>query len=226
MMLKEKKAVIFDMDGSLVDSMWMWPEVDRKYMEKYKLSPPETFRKDIEGMSYVQTAQYFLDTFPVLGCTVEEVCREWTEMTMELYQTKVPLKPGAGEFLERLQRQGILMGIATSNSRVLTLAVLDALHIRDYFSAVITSDEIQMGKPAPDIYLKAAEELQVLPKACLVFEDIPNGIRAGKCAGMSVCAVQDSFSVPYEAEKRELADYFIRDYREIWNKTYEVCGES
>ncbi len=226
MMLKEKKAVIFDMDGSLVDSMWMWPEVDRKYMEKYKLSPPETFHKDIEGMSYIQTAQYFLDTFPFIGCTVEEVCREWTEMTMELYQTKVPLKPGAGEFLERLQRQGILMGIATSNSRVLTLAVLDALHIRDYFSAVITSDEIQMGKPAPDIYLKAAEELQVPPEACLVFEDIPNGIRAGKCAGMSVCAVQDSFSVPYEAEKRELADYFIRDYREIWNKTYEVCGES
>ena len=60
-MLKDKKAVIFDMDGSLVDSMWMWPEVDREYMKKHRITPPETFHKDIEGMSYVQTAQYFLD---------------------------------------------------------------------------------------------------------------------------------------------------------------------
>lgn len=225
-MLKEIKAVIFDMDGSLVDSMWIWPEVDREYMDKYKLLPPDTFHKDIEGMSYVQTAQYFLDTFPVLGCTVEEVCREWTEMTMELYQTRVPLKPGAGEFLERLERQGILMGIATSNSRELALAALDALHIRKYFSAVVTSDEVRQGKPAPDVFLKAAQELRVPPENCLVFEDIPNGIRAGKSAGMSVCAVWDQFSVPYEEEKRELADYFIRDYGEIWNETYEVCGEA
>lgn len=224
-MLKDKRAVIFDMDGSLVDSMWVWLEVDREYMEKYKLISPDTFHKDIEGMSYVQTAQYFLDTFPVLGCTVEEVCREWTEMAIELYQTKVPLKPGAGEFLKRMEEQGIRMGIATSNSRELALAALDALHIRKYFSAVITSDEVRKGKPEPDVFLKAAEELQVPPEACLVFEDIPNGIRAGKRAGMSVCAVEDSFSVPYEEEKRELADYFIRDYREIWDHTYEICGE-
>lgn len=223
-MLREKKAVIFDMDGSLVDSMWIWPEVDREYMQKYGITPPETFHKDIEGMSYVQTAQYFLDTFPVLGCSVEEVCREWTKMTRELYRTRVPLKPGAGEFLERMESQGIRMGIATSNSRELAEEALDALHIRNYFSAVITSDEVQKGKPAPDVYLKAAGDLRVHPRECLVFEDIPNGIRAGKRAGMSVCAVHDLFSVPYEAEKRRLSDYYIRDYREIWNGTYEICG--
>lgn len=222
-MLKEKKAVIFDMDGSLVDSMWMWPEVDREYMKKHKITPPETFHKDIEGMSYVQTAQYFLDQFPVLDCAVEDICREWTEMTRELYRTRVPLKPGAGEFLERMKRRGILMGIATSNSQELAFTALDALHIRDYFSAVITSDEVQNGKPAPDVYLKAAMEMEVLPRECLVFEDIPNGIRAGKSAGMSVCAVDDLFSAPCEAEKRKLSDYYIRDYREIWDGTYEIC---
>lgn len=222
-MLKEIKAVIFDMDGSLVDSMWIWPEVDREYMEKYHLSPPETFHKDIEGMSYVETAQYFLDTFPVLACTAEDVCREWTEMTMELYQTRVPLKPGAGEFLERMKSQGIRMGIATSNSRELAAAALDALHIRNYFSAIVTSDEVRRGKPAPDVFLEAASVLGVPPENCLVFEDIPNGIRAGKSAGMTVCAVHDEFSVPYEAEKRELADYYIQDYQEIWNGTFEVC---
>ena len=83
-MLKGKKAVIFDMDGSLVDSMWIWPEVDRIYMEKYGLEQPEDFHKAIEGKSYTETAQYFVDTFRTLDRTVEEVKAEWQEMTMEL----------------------------------------------------------------------------------------------------------------------------------------------
>lgn len=224
-MLKGKKAVIFDMDGSLIDSMWIWLEVDRLYMGKYNLSPAENFYQDIEGKSYIETAQYFLDAFPALDRTVEEVCREWTELAMDMYLTRVPLKPGAGEFLKRMDAQGILMGIATSNSRELAEAVLDALHVREYFSAIVTSDDVQKGKPMPDVYLKAAEELGVLPQECLIFEDVPNGIRAGKNAGMSACAVHDSFSVPYEALKRELADYYIHDYTEIWNETYEICGE-
>lgn len=224
-MLKGKKAVIFDMDGSLIDSMWIWLEVDRQYMGKYKLSAPENFYPDIEGKSFIETAQYFLDAFPVLNFTVEDVCREWTEMAIEMYKTRVPLKEGAEEFLRRMDEQGILMGIATSNSRELAETVLNALHIRQYFTEIVTSDEVQRGKPEPDVYLKAAEELKVLPQECLVFEDVPNGIRAGKNAGMSVCAVHDSFSIPYEAVKRELADYYIHDYKEIWNETYEICGE-
>ncbi len=224
-MLKGKKAVIFDMDGSLTDSMWIWLEVDKQYMGKYELTAPENFYPDIEGKSFIETAQYFLDAFPDLDFTVEDVCREWTEMAIEMYQTRVPLKEGAEEFLRRMDEQGILMGIATSNSKELAETVLNALHVRQYFTTIVTSDEVQRGKPEPDVYLKAAEELKVLPQECLVFEDIPNGIRAGKNAGMSVCAVHDSFSIPYEAVKRELADYYIHDYREIWNETYEICGE-
>ena len=80
------------------------------------------------------------------------------------------------------------------------------------------------GKPSPDVYLKVAEDLQMKPENCLVFEDIPNGIRAGKNAGMEVCAVDDAFSRPLTEEKKRLADYFIRDYFEIFNETYERCG--
>lgn len=224
-MLTEIKAVIFDMDGSLVDSMWVWLKVDEIYMGKYGLTEPETFHKDIEGMSYTETAQYFLDTFPDLPCTLEEVKQEWMELAMELYRTKVTLKPGAAEFLERMRREGILLGIATSNARTLAEVSLEALHIREYFSAVCTSCEVAAGKPAPDVYLKTAAMLQVPPEHCLVFEDIPNGILAGKRAGMKVCAVDDLFSRPDEAEKRRLADYYIHDYREIWTQTYERCGE-
>lgn len=215
-MLTGKKAVIFDMDGSLVDSMWVWTEVDDIYMEKYGLTMPENFHKEIEGMSFTETAQYFVDTFPQLNFTVEEVKREWQEMTMDMYCTKVPLKPGAGEFLQRVKQAGIRLGIATSNARALAEAALDALQIREMFDTVRTSCEVAKGKPAPDVYLKAAEDLQVDPAECLVFEDIPSGILAGKRAGMTVCAVEDEFSRPYEKEKRELADFYICDYAEVF----------
>lgn len=214
-MLTGKKAVIFDMDGSLIDSMWLWPEVDNIYMEKYNLTMPEHFHKDIEGMSFTETARYFLDTFPQITCTVEEIQQEWKDMTMELYCTKVPLKPGAGEFLQRMKEAGILMGIATSNTRELAEAVLDALHIREYFDTVRTACEVARGKPAPDVYLKAAKDLQVEPSKCLVFEDVPSGIMAGKNAGMTVCAVEDEFSKSQEEEKRALADYYICHYSEV-----------
>lgn len=215
-MLTGKKAVIFDMDGSLVDSMWVWTEVDDVYMEKYGLTMPENFHKEIEGMSFTETAQYFVDTFPQLNFTVEEVKREWQEMTMDMYCTRVPLKPGAGEFLRRVKQAGIRLGIATSNARELAEAALDALQIHELFDTVRTSCEVAKGKPAPDVYLKAAEDLKVDPAECLVFEDIPSGILAGKRAGMTVCAVEDDFSRPYEKEKRELADYYICDYAEVF----------
>ena len=143
-------------------------------------------------------------------------------MTMELYASKVPFKPGAREFLEQMQEQGILMGIATSNARELVDAVLKALHAEEFFTSVRTACEVAAGKPAPDVYLKVAEDLNVDPKDCLVFEDVPKGIEAALNAGMTVCAVDDEFSRPDEAEKKRLADYFIHDYYDIKNNTYEV----
>ena len=85
-----------------------------------------------------------------------------------------------------------------------------------------TADEAKAGKPAPDVYLKVAESLGVDPARCLVFEDVPNGILAGKNAGMKVCTIYDVFSEDQEEEKRRLADYYIQDYDDIKNNSYEV----
>ena len=157
-MLRDKKAVIFDMDGSLVDSMWIWPEVDRIYMEKYGLEQPEDFHKAIEGKSYTETAQYFVDTFRTLDRTVEEVKAEWQEMTMELYRTKVFPKPGAMEFLYDMKHSGVLLGIATSNNRTLAEAALRARGMMGYFDSVRTSCEVSAGKAAPRVYLQGGGE--------------------------------------------------------------------
>lgn len=221
-MLTNKDAVIFDLDGSLVDSMWIWPEVDHDYMKKYHLTMPPHFHDAIEGMSYTETAQYFLDVFPSLNCTLEDVKAEWLAMSFDKYMHKVTLKEGAREFLDYAGERGIRFGIATSNTRELVEAVLDALQISERFTTICTACEVRAGKPAPDVYLKAAKELQVTPERCLVFEDVPNGILAGKNANMKVCGVDDDFSRPMEERKKELADYYISSYYDIVNKTYEI----
>lgn len=213
-MWRSKKAVIFDLDGTLIDSMGMWKEIDIEYLGRFGIPLPETLQKDISGMSFTETAHYFKNTFGIPD-SIEEIKATWNEMAMYRYTHTVPFKPGAIEFLQELRRKGIKTGIATSNSVELVRAVMKSLSAEEYFDEIHTSCEVPKGKPAPDIYLLTAACLGVAPEDCLVFEDIEEGILAGKRAGMEVCAVDDEFSKSMEPEKRELADYFIRDYFEL-----------
>ena len=136
-------------------------------------------------------------------------------MALDKYKYEVKEKPGCSSFLEFLKSKGIRMGIATSNNRTMVDAVLKSLNMKDYFEVIITSDEVKKGKPAPDIYLKTADLLGVVPEKCLVFEDVVAGIIAGKSAGMKVCAIEDDFSKEVRHKKKELSDYYIDDYREL-----------
>lgn len=221
-MLRNIDAIIFDIDGTLVDSMHIWTDIDDIFLEKYHLEEPENFHEGMEGKSYSETAQYFLDLFPELPHTKEELEAEWHEMAFEIYTKELELKKGAYEFILAMHKAGIKLGIATSNSRDLAEGLLMNTGVWQYLDAVWTSDEAKAGKPAPDVYLRVAESLGVNPSRCLVFEDVPNGILAGKNAGMKVCAVEDLFSKSQEAFKRQLADYYIQDYDDIKNNTYEV----
>ena len=221
-MLENVKAVIFDLDGTMADSMWVWTSVDRDYIDQYKLDIPQGFYEEIEGMSFTETAQHFLDVFPQITLSLDEIKEAWIKMAEEKYRNEVSLKRGIREFLEDLKQRGIRIGMATSNSRVLAEGLLKSNGIREYFDEIWTSCDVKAGKPAPDVYLKVAEELHVEPRECLVFEDVPMGIMAGKNAGMKVCAVEDEFSAHQRARKKELADYYIRDYYEIKTNSYEV----
>ena len=208
------QAVIFDLDGTLIDSMWMWKQIDIDYLARQGHPLPEDLQDCIEGMSFSETAVYFKKRF-CLADSLEVIKADWNRMAYDIYVNDVPLKPGVLKFLQYLKKQGIRTGIATSNSKELLLAVLKSLEIEEYFDEIHTSCEVEKGKPAPDIYLLVAERLEVKPEACLVFEDIMQGILAGKAAGMKVCAIKDEFSTKQEAEKRANADWFINGFEEI-----------
>ena len=212
--LDDVKAVIFDLDGTLVDSMWMWETIDIEFLGKYGYSCTPELQKTIEGMGFTETAVYFKERFS-LPMTLEEIKECWSQMAMDKYRTQVPLKPGALEFLRYCKDQGIATGIATSNGRPIVDAVIEALQIGEYFQEVATACEVEKGKPEPDIYLEVARRLQVAPEDCLVFEDVPAGILAGKRAGMTVLAVEDDFSRELSGEKKALADGYICDYSEL-----------
>lgn len=214
-MLENVRAVIFDLDGTLVDSMWMWEAIDIEYLGRFGIPLPEGLQAEIEGMSFSETANYFKTRFPEITESIDEMKETWNRMAWEKYAHEVFLKPGALGFLNYLKEHGIRVGIATSNSTELVRTVLGALSAEVYFDEVHTACEVKAGKPAPDIYLYVAECLGVPPENCLVFEDICKGIEAGKAAGMRVCAVQDAYSKEAEQQKRALADYFINDYRDF-----------
>lgn len=213
-MIKEKfDAVIFDLDGTLVDSMWVWDKIDEAFLASHQIEKPNDMNEDLEGKSFTETAIYFKERFK-LEMSIEEIKECWNEMAWDFYTHKVPLKHGVKEFLEWLSAQDIKMGIASSNSIELITAVLKALGVESYFTHIKTSCEVGKGKPFPDIYLKVAEELGVEPERCLVFEDIPNGVRAGKSAGMTVWAVEDGQENELRVDLIKLADRFVKDYYE------------
>lgn len=213
-MLKDIDTLIFDMDGTLIDSMGMWHEIDREFFEKHGRVFPENFVKELDGLSFDDTADYFINVHK-FDYTRDEIQKIWHEMSYKHYKDIIPYKPGAFEFIKKAHNLGYKMGIATSNSRDLVEVIDSRLHFTDYIKIIVTNDEVPNGKPAPDIYRKVAETLNSDPKKCLVFEDVPGGIRAGKAAGMKVCAVHDDLSMTMDEEKKNLSDYYIYNYSEI-----------
>ena len=213
-LLKNKKAVLFDLDGTLVDSMWVWRDIDVDFLSAIGQTLPDDLQKCIEGMSFTETAEYFKERFNIKD-DVEDIKAKWNKMAYDKYTSEVKLKKGAKEFLARLKADRILVGIASSNSMTLIEGALKAEGVLNYFDAITTACEAGAGKPAPDIYLLAAKKLNVSPEECLVFEDIPMGIMAGNSAGMTTAAIEDAYSHKMREEKERLAKYFIEDYTDI-----------
>ncbi|GLC29978.1 HAD family hydrolase [Clostridium omnivorum] len=213
-MLKNIKAAIFDMDGTLVDSMWVWSKIDIEFLKKRGIALPSDLKDNIEHLSFTDTAKYFKDRFK-LQESIEDIMKEWNDMAFEEYSKNIKLKADADRFLSSLKTAGIKIALATSNSQMLLEASLKNNGVLQYFDVITTTDEVARGKNFPDIYLLTAKRLGVTSEECIVFEDILPAVKGAKAAGMKVVGVFDEYSEHQKIDIINTADYFINEYKDI-----------
>lgn len=205
------KAAIFDLDGTLVDSMWVWKQIDIDYLSKKGHSVPKNLNDEITHLSFSQTAEYFKNKFS-LEDSIEEIMNDWNTMAYNYYTNDIKLKPGALQYLLKLKELGIKIGLATSNSMHLLTTTLKSNNAFELFDAITVTDEVEKSKSNPDIYLLAAKKLGVNPSECMVFEDIIAAVYGAKLAGMKVTGVYDKHSEHQIDILKKECDNYIYNY--------------
>jgi HAD superfamily hydrolase (TIGR01509 family) len=208
----EPAAVIFDLDGVLLDSESAWVEVKKEFTEETGGRWEERARVEMLGMSSTEWSRYMHDE---LGVPVapEKISSEVADRLVERYRRRLPLLPGAVEAVRSLARQWPLGLASSSNRNVIDLALEEAGLAED-FKATVSSEEVERGKPAPDVYLEAARRLEVDPAACVAIEDSTNGIRSAHAAEMAVIAVPNE-GFPPEPDSLALADLTLGSLEEL-----------
>jgi len=188
------EAVVFDLDGVLLDSEQVWDEVRESLAHERGGRWSERAQADMMGMSSPEWSRYMHE---VVGLreSPEEINDEVVRQMLERYRERLPLLPGAVEAVRRLAARWPL-GLASSSNRPLIDAFLEAAGLEDAFAATVSSEEVAAGKPAPDVFLEAARRLQVEPSACAAIEDSANGLRAAAAAGMRAIAVPNAHYPP------------------------------
>lgn len=217
-MIKNTKAIIFDLDGTLIDSMWLWDKIDTTYLKKLGVDKPSDLKKEITHLSFNKTAEYFKERFNIED-SIDTILETWYKMSYDEYTNNIKLKPGAKEFLEYASSKGIKLGIATSNSMVLVETCLKSNGVFHLFDKITLTSEVSRDKRFPDVYLLAAERLGVTPDNCIVFEDILPAVYGAKSANMRVIAVDDD-NTPLEDKPKiiEEASMVISNYNELLDK--------
>jgi HAD superfamily hydrolase (TIGR01509 family) len=207
------RAVIFDLDGVLADSEPWWNEIDAKLLAAYGVTYRGEYHRNVLGVSYRLAVEFYKKAFD-LSVSIEEMMRRRGEIATEFFANRVGLFPSAKQVIEELREMNLRLAIATSSVSASARPFLDRHQLTPFFDVIVTGDEIERGKPHPDIYLRAADKLGLAADACLVVEDSLSGVAAAKAAKMRVAAIPDRrFVDPCKYEKE--ADYVLGDLSEI-----------
>jgi HAD superfamily hydrolase (TIGR01509 family) len=205
-------AVIFDLDGVLVDSESVWDAVREQITRESGGRWHAHAQRDMMGMSSLEWSRYMHDTLAV-PMSPEEISALVVERLAERYRRDLPLLPGAVETVRTLAARWPL-GLASSSNRPVIDLVLEVTGLASCFRTTVSSEEVESGKPAPDVYLEAARRLEVDPTSCAAIEDSTNGIRSAKAAGMLVAVVPRP-DFPPAPEALELADLVLHSLPEL-----------
>ena len=205
------KGAIFDLDGTLLDSMHVWDKVDEEYFALLGKPVPVGYVLAIRDLTMLQAAEY---TKRITGVadSAEEICAKWREMVADHYAEQVQPKRGAAEFLRFLSKSGVKFGIATTLTEDIYMPALERLGIAEDFSAKVSVRDVGKGKGFPDVYLRAAHLMGMDASECVVFEDILKGITSAKSAGFTVVGVYDESSAADEGAARRTAALYVYDF--------------
>lgn len=208
------KGAIFDVDGTLIDSMTMWMNFGSDFVRSFGIDAGRELDCEIRYFSLRGTAEYLAQKYPVMGSAddIEKMCRERTE---RFYRDEVMLKPGARRVLTELHSGGVKLYIATATYRELIESALHRLEIWDMFSGALTCSEVGSGKDKPDIFLAAQKALGTETGETWVFEDAMHAMKTAKNCGFRVCGVYDDTEADHTKEIGEICDIYVKSFDEL-----------
>lgn len=208
--IKDFKGHIFDLDGTLTRSNHVWSKIDEEFLGKRGIKVPEDYFKQVSAMNFEQAAVYTNDRFS-LGENIQDIMNEWFDMAVYEYTNVIELCGNAGEYVRKLKEQGRKIALATASTEELYKPVLKRNGILECFDCFVSTEQVKRGKGFPDVYELAAEKLGLDAKACVVYEDIVEGIKGAKAGGFfAVACLNDHYSHDWD-EMREIADEIVED---------------
>lgn len=212
----EIKGIIFDIDGTLIDSCSIWGEVDIRFFSKRNMEMPKDYQEAIGHIGLDKAAEYTIKRFH-LNEHKEDIIKEWKQGVLDLYANEVGLKPHVKEFLMLLKEHNIPFCAATANDEDCYKSCLKRNNIYHLFDFILEVNHFKDGKDKPTIYIEAAKRLGVDISNCMVFEDLLMALTTATKAGFITCGVYEETSKE-ETKKKEVADFYIKDYQELIDK--------
>ena len=206
-MKQRLEGAVFDLDGTLTDSMYIWNEAPKALVRQFGGTPPDNLAEEIKEMGRREASQYMVQRFH-LPCTPEQIMDRVNDLVTDEYRDKVPMKPGADVLLERLAALGVPCGVATASEAFQARDALVRLGLWRHFLFAFSC--LQYGsKSGPEIYLAAARALGASPERTLVFEDALHAARTAKAAGFLVAGVYDPSAEGDQDALRTLCDWYL-----------------
>ena len=217
----EASFAIFDMDGTLIDSMPYWDRLTAEYLESLHLPPEEhlDLKDAVETMSMVESAEYFQQALD-LDKTPEEIVLEMGDLMDKHYQEDIQLRAGVKDFLEGMRAEGVPMCVLTLTPAPLAYACLDRLGVAEYFAFILCSDDVGLGKDKPEIFAQTAWEFGVYPMETIVFEDSHYAARAAKQAGCTVVGIFEQTHEEHWPMMQRICDETVMDWEEAMDLLY------
>lgn len=210
---KDIKLVIFDLDGTLLDSCQIWKEVDNNFFKRRNIPLPSDYSRAIAHMGFDNASRYTKERFH-LEESCEDIISEWENEVLSIYHNEVDLKDGAKDLLNYLKENKIILCIATANQKNCYMPCLERNNVINYFSEIVDVKNYKNGKNSPEIYLDIAKKFNISPSSCLVIEDILVALEVANRGGFNTCAIYEK-TCDEEKEKKNEATFYISSFNDL-----------